>query len=260
VKDLESPRRRKEIEKEHGAIGAGEWNRLRELLAFIDRLNAGDWSPIVTTNVEEGSYDNLAQAIQALNPGGWLVDENESDAKILAYKSASGDGKRLKIKIGELSEFSLIPVEDTQPSSEPVVRPKAVSRHKVGGADSGITVSAEVTTAAFALAEAFTAGLSKTRFVVWWTDVGRKLVPGLYCSDILTALYASVLSTVGTPGGLAVCQRCGEHFIRSRAKQLYCNHKCQVAAAMKRHRGNLKRKAESASKAPTKTKKRTGRK
>ena len=101
--------------------------------------------------------------------------------------------------------------------------------------------------AAYALSEAFTEGLSKTRFVVWWTEVGKKLAPGLYCPDILTALYASVLSTLGTPGGLGVCQRCGEHFIRSRAKQLYHDHKCQVAAAMKRHRTNLKLKAESVS-------------
>ena len=32
VEGLESPRKRKEIEKEHGVIDSVEWNRLRELL------------------------------------------------------------------------------------------------------------------------------------------------------------------------------------------------------------------------------------
>ena len=46
VDGLQSPRRRKEIEKEHGTIDAEEWNRLREMLALKDRLNDGDWSPV----------------------------------------------------------------------------------------------------------------------------------------------------------------------------------------------------------------------
>jgi len=40
-------------------------------------------------------------------------------------------------------------------------------------------MSGKVKTAALALSEAFTAGLSKTRFVVWWSDVAMKFVPGL---------------------------------------------------------------------------------
>lgn len=40
-------------EEEHGTISATEWNRLRELLSLIDRVNAGDWSPVTTSNVEE---------------------------------------------------------------------------------------------------------------------------------------------------------------------------------------------------------------
>jgi hypothetical protein len=245
VKSLKSPKRKKEIEKEYGAIEAEEWQRFREMLTFIDRLNAGDWSPIIDFDMK--ALESLPALLDSASPEGWLPDESESTAGVLSYKSASGDGKRLKVKIGELSLRS---VEDAS------VPPKSVDRltHKPsrddGPTEWSVMISTEVKTAALALSEAFTAGLSKTRFVVWWTDVGRKLVPGLYCPDILTALYASVLSTIGTPGGLAVCQRCGEHFIRSRAKQLYCDHKCQVAAAMKRHRKNLKLKAETAPKGP----------
>lgn len=97
---------------------------------------------------------------------------------------------------------------------------------------------------AFAVSEALTEGLSKTRFVVWWTDVERNLVPGLYCPDIVTALYASAIWSSGTSGGWAICQKCGKDFARRRAQQFYCSHKCQVAAAMTRYRRNLKRVTE----------------
>ena len=113
--------------------------------------------------------------------------------------------------------------------------------------------------AAFALSEAFTAGLSKTRFVVWWSDVGRKFVPGLYCPDIVTALYALAMWSSGTAGGWVICQRCTKDYPRRRAKQLYCSHKCQVAAGMKRYRENLEKKAKSKSKATTKSKQSKGR-
>jgi hypothetical protein len=114
--------------------------------------------------------------------------------------------------------------------------------------------------ARFAICEAFTRGLSSAKLVVWWATLPNKFVLGLYCPDVATAIYASVLSALGTPGGIGVCQKCGLPFPRTRAKQRYCDHKCQVAAAMKRHRTNLKLQASSALNIPTKTKKRTGRK
>jgi hypothetical protein len=247
VEGLENPQRRKEIEKEHGPINAAQWSRLLELLALIDRLNAGDSSPIV--KIDRKALDPLAQALQEMSPGGWFVEGMERGSREIALRSVSGN-MRGRISIGHLEPIG-------------AAFPKAPSQARSDkSANLSLSVHAEATTAAFALAEAFTQGLSKTRFVIWWADLPKKLVPGLYCPDIVTALYASVLSTLGTPGGVGVCQRseCGAVFPRTRAKQLYCNHKCQVAAAMKRHRGNLKLKAESASNAPTKTKKRTGRK
>ncbi len=121
-------------------------------------------------------------------------------------------------------------------------------------------ISGVTKTAPFALSESFTAGLSKTRFVVWWSEVGKKLVPGLYCPDIVTALYALAMWSSGTAGGWAICQRCNKDYPRSRAKQLYCSHRCQVAQAMKRYRIKHGQQARSKSKALTKSKKRRGRK
>lgn len=253
VEGLENPGRRKEIEKEHGAINAREWNRLLELLALIDRLNAGDRSPIVKTNAKE-ALDPLVQALQELSPGGWLVEGIERGSSEMKLRSASGK-MRGRISIGHLEPIGTAFLKAP-------TRARSGTGRKHRSANLSFSVHAEGKTAAFALSEAFTEGLSKTRFVIWWADLPKKLVPGLYCPDIVTALYASVLSTIGTPGGVGVCQRseCGAVFPRTRAKQLYCNHKCQVAAAMKRHRDNLKLKAEAASNAPTKTKKRRGRK
>jgi hypothetical protein len=109
------------------------------------------------------------------------------------------------------------------------------------------------------ITEAFTKGLRNAKLVVWWSTVANKAVLGLYCPDAATALNASVLSALGTAGGIGVCQKCRIPFTRTRAKQRYCDHKCQVAAGMQRHRNNLKLKAESTSKIPA-TKKHTQRK
>lgn len=180
VDGLRNPQRRKEIEREHGAIDAAEWNRLREMLALKDRLNADDWGP------------------------GLFLYGEEQERRFVVRGSVKGAG--------------------------------------------------------FLLLKAFTAGLSKTRFVVWWHKAAKKFVPGLYCPDIVTALYALAVWSSGTAGGWAICQKCGNDYPRRRAKQRYCSHKCQVAAAMQRYRANLERKAKAKSKTTTKGKKQAGRK
>jgi len=115
--------------------------------------------------------------------------------------------------------------------------------------------------ASLAITAKFTAGLSEARFVIWEDKLTGKFVPGLYCPNIQTALYASVLYGLGVPGGLAICRnpKCRLPFIRSRGEtQSYCSHKCQVAAGMKRYRDRLASRTKSKSKAPHKN--RTGRK
>ena len=117
--------------------------------------------------------------------------------------------------------------------------------------------------ASLAITAKFTAGLSEARFVIWEDKLTGKFVPGLYCPNVQTALYASVLYGLGVPGGLAICRnpKCRQPFIRSRGEtQSYCSHKCQVAAGMRRYRATLELKAKAKSKAITKGKKQAGRK
>jgi hypothetical protein len=87
-------------------------------------------------------------------------------------------------------------------------------------------------------------GIRWTRFIVWWAERERKLAPGLLCKDVATALFVLVLSTIGQPGGLGICQRpqCRKPFIRLRSapKQRYCSYKCQAAAGMTRYRKRSK--------------------
>ena len=82
-------------------------------------------------------------------------------------------------------------------------------------------------------------GIYKALFVIWWAEHEKKFAPGLYCPDMPTALYALALSAIGEAGAVGVCRHCGKPFIRSRGKQSYCNHKCQVAAGMVRYRKRL---------------------
>jgi len=112
--------------------------------------------------------------------------------------------------------------------------------------------------ASLAITAKFTAGLSKVRFVIWEDKLTGKFVPGLYCPNVQTALYASVLYGLGVPGGLAICRnpKCRQPFIRSRGeKQFYCSDKCRVAAGMRRYRATLELKAKAKSKTTTKGKK-----
>lgn len=249
VDGLKTPQKRREIEKEYGIIGETEWNRLREMLALIDRLNAGDWSPIIATNAREVLDQALPTALlDSLSPEGWFLDD-KSGTGTMTFRSASPDRRSaVSIEIGKIKRHELGKVRKAAPS---------VNSHTE--LDGTPVISAKFSgsyrTAAFALSEAFTAGLSKTRFVVWWHGTAKRFVPGLYCPDILTALYALAMWSSGTAGGWAICQKCGNDFPRSRAKQLYCSHKCQVAAAMKRYRGNLEQKAKAKTTAASKKRK-----
>lgn len=196
LNDLNEPQRRRQFENEFGPVNQSKWNRLLELLALIERWNAGDKRPEVYADEE------TAQLLEEACPG-----------------------------------VSVIHVR------KPWTENRAHS------------VSMDID---FAITAKFTAGLSKAKFVVWQHKLTKRFIPGLYCPDIMTAIYASVLYGLGSPGGLGVCQKCGNPFIRSRRgpKQHYCDHKCQVAAGMKRYRANLERKAKTT----TNNKKRAGRK
>lgn len=255
VDGLRSARRRKEIEKEHGAIDGAEWNRLREMLALKDRLNAGDWSPVVSIYGKE-ALEPFAALLDRMSPGGWFIEEGHTDAGKLMFRSASGDGQRVEAEIGNITP---VPIEQMQTHKKTSrLHFTTTGDGKIAGAQ--IELSGEAKGAAIALCEAFTTGLSKTRFVVWWSDDDGKLVPGLYCPDIVTGLYALAMWSSGNVGGWAICQRCRKGFMRRRARQLYCSQSCQVATAMQRHRHKLKCAKAEDEKQTIKTKKGTGRK
>jgi len=253
--------RRIEIEKEYGAIHEADWKRLRELFALLDRVNGGDLTPIVTSNEKE-AFRELPTLLDRLSPGGWLRDARNDLAGELSFLPASGDLKgRARLSV-EISSVSLTPLVNRHPDdsstsigTDPTLIPKDEDRNLV----LKTAIHGTCKTVAFAVSEAFTAGLSKTRFVVWWTDIGKKLVPGLYCPDIVTALYALAMWGYGTAGGWAICQKCNSDFARKRAQQLYCSTKCQTAAGMSRHRQKRKRSNESNIAVATKRKKPQGR-
>jgi hypothetical protein len=255
VEGLESPRKRKEIEKEHGVIDSVEWNRLRELLALTDRLNGGDWSPVVTSNAKE-ALEHFPALFDRMSPRRWFREDDQSNAGKLVFRSASGD-KQMTIDIGEISRT---PLGNAPPIQKAVKYTKPVIAQDGNSLTWNIPIAGAQKTVTFALSEAFTAGLSKTRFVVWWHDASKKFVPGLYCPDIVTALYALAMWSSGTAGGWAICQKCKKGYPRRRMKQFYCSSNCQVAAAMKRLRDRAKGSATSEAESGPKTEKRTERK
>ena len=249
VDGLRSHSKRREIENEYGAISATEWNRLRELLRLIDRINAGDWSPIMTPDVKEilgKALESLPVLLNNFSPAGWFMEDEQGDGEI-RIKSASGNVH------GRIA-FKIEPITPKKPAAQITVNKKSnkipsprFSTSKRNGETSmqwSGEISGEYKSVVFALSEAFTEGLSKTRFVVWWSEVAERFVPGLYCPDIVTALYALAMWSTGTAGGWAICQKCRKDFARKRTKQLYCSTQCQAAAAMSRLRHKRRQEME----------------
>jgi len=240
VEGLSNRCKQVELEKEYGAIDKAECDRIRDMLALKDRLNAGDWSPVLTPKLDE-ALNPLAATLDRVSPGGWFMEEDGSEN--WTFRSVSGD-VRASISFNIAFETPWTTATLTEKSGS-----KTAARIDPGSLPTGnisewsASVSGAIKSATFAFSEAFTAGLSKTRFVVWWHNAARKFVPGLYCPDFVTALYALAMWSTGTAGGWAVCQKCHSDFARKRAKQLYCSPQCQAAAGMSR----LRRKRKQAS-------------
>lgn len=64
------------------------------------------------------------------------------------------------------------------------------------------------------------------RFVLWRTQAEGKFVPGLYCDDIRVALAALIFTRIVSPQALAVCERCGNPFERTKRVQRFCSLRC----------------------------------
>jgi len=78
--------------------------------------------------------------------------------------------------------------------------------------------------------------LKIVRFVIWWSECERKLLPGLFCDDMTTALAAVLFSRIASTQGLTVCVRCGKEFVRIRKNQTHCTLRCGNAARKARQR------------------------
>jgi hypothetical protein len=237
VEGLSNRSKQRELEKEYGAIDKAQWDQLREMLTLKDRLNAGDWSPVFNPSLDE-ALNPLADTLNRVSPGGWFMEK--ADPEKWALRSASGDvlgSLSFEIKFETPSTPAPL-TKGVERRAAPQVRPGSLPA-KETSALSGTIIGA-FKSASLALSEAFTEGLSKTRFVVWWHDAARKFVPGLYCPDFVTALYALAIWSSGTAGGWSICQRCHKGFARKRTKQLYCKPQCQAAAGMQRLRRKQK--------------------
>jgi hypothetical protein len=236
VEGLPSLRRQKEIEKSYGPVSAIEWKRLRDLLMLKNRLNAGDWSPIISPDLNE-ALSPLARKLDQVSPEGWLIAEDETGRR--TYRSVSGKVRfsfSFKVELEDLSSAALAGTASRQhASSVRLELPRKGESTTWRG-----TIRGRIKSAVFAFSEAFTAGLSKSRFVVWWHKASGKFVPGLYCPDIVTALYALAIWSTGTAGGWAICPRCEIDFVRKHPNQIYCKPQCQAAAGMMRLRRKRK--------------------
>lgn len=274
-----SDQRRKEIETEHGAINSADWIRLRDLLDLRDRLNAGDWSPSYP-NIMPDICDLAEPLLNALRSPTFTMSAtlftDQSGGAVQVASNDSSESLNVELRSAPCSETAKethewILEETYQGQFGPVTARTPITQFSEAG-EFHFVLRPNVETklvlhrriiqsleeAEFALSKAFTAGMREARFVVWWHNYARKLVPGLYCPDILSALYAIAMWSSGTAGGWAICQKCKLDYPRRRAKQKYCTSNCQAAAAMQRRRDKLKLNTKSDVKPSTKVKEPTG--
>lgn len=78
--------------------------------------------------------------------------------------------------------------------------------------------------------------LQNVRFIIWSPKGAKMATIGLYCNDIITALFAVWISRITQAKGISICLRCDNPFERSRQNQQYCSYYCQNAAAVARSR------------------------
>jgi hypothetical protein len=74
------------------------------------------------------------------------------------------------------------------------------------------------------------------QFVLWWVEKEERFAPGLYCDNMATALAAALFSRIESAKGMAVCQRCGNPFTRTKRAQRFCSLRCGNADRKARER------------------------
>jgi hypothetical protein len=82
----------------------------------------------------------------------------------------------------------------------------------------------------------------RARFVLWWVETEKRFAPGLYCDDIATALATALFSRVVSPQAVAICERCGNQFIRTKRPQRFCSLRCGNADRKARQRDQARQR------------------
>ena len=90
-------------------------------------------------------------------------------------------------------------------------------------------------------------GLRDVQLVMWCKDNGKdtEILPGLYCRNATSALYALVSMRLSGGQGLGACLNCGKPLIRKRGTRKFCSDACRYAM-FEQHRPKKRHKREKA--------------
>jgi hypothetical protein len=187
--------------------------------------------------------ETWASRVDALSPKGWSREVDNSGNRI--YKSVSGDHRLAFSADVRITQRSAQPWHLDRTVSVPSRIGKDLTELRDTDRSSLDEVSGEIMSITASLSRAFSRDLKAARFVVYWNVLSRKFVPGLYCPDVATALFALTVWSSGVAGGWGVCPKCDKGFVRNRSDQVYCKDSCQSAAGMKRMRDRKKAKRKS---------------
>ena len=89
---------------------------------------------------------------------------------------------------------------------------------------------------AYVLSREINEWLDKVKLISWWAKADKRLYSGLYCEDIVTALFVLWITHLPFTKGVSVCAQCGSIFERSRRNQIFCTANCQNVAGVRRYR------------------------
>jgi len=76
----------------------------------------------------------------------------------------------------------------------------------------------------------------RARFVLWWVEREGRFAPGLYCDNMASAVATALFSRIVSPQAVAICERCGNQFIRTKRAQRFCSLRCGNADRKARER------------------------
>lgn len=183
-------------------IGRVENARLKSLLHLKEAVDGKSSDP----KTEAGAV------IAASEPFQKLMDEVATEYAEGGFQSAS-PGARIVAWKHAIPEYA----PPTGPADKTIVWK---DKHPVEQA-SDFILSLKREPRALAAAE-LSLGLSRAKPCVW-LDKKEQRQFGLFCPDLLSAIYANAVLGFG----IAACLRCGQVFERDRADRQFCSPRCQ---------------------------------